>query len=374
MMAWTPEDERFMRRALGLAKRGSGRTSPNPMVGAVVVRDGRVVGEGFHERIGGPHAEVNALRRAGDWARGATLYVTLEPCNHYGRTPPCTEALIASGIRRVVMGMADPNPKVAGGGADRLRQAGIEVISGVLEEACRRLNQPFIKWVTHGRPYVTLKCAATLDGRMATRTGDSRWVTGERSRRLVHELRAAVDAVLVGIGTALADDPLLTARLGRKKVRQPLRIVLDTHGRLPVASQLVKTARESPVLVACAETVPKEVRERFSSHGVAVVAVPQVEPFGLDLSALLDELGRRSVTSVLVEGGARVHGAFLDGALADDFHFFYAPKILGDSLAVPMFQGAPRHFMKDAVLGLDCQVRRLGDDFLVCGRFRSQLY
>mgnify|MGYP003871484309 CR=1 FL=1 len=374
MMAWTPEDERFMRRAIRLAKRGSGRTSPNPVVGAVIVRDGRVVAEGFHERVGGPHAEVNALRRAGDAARGATLYVSLEPCNHYGRTPPCTEAVIGAGIRRVVIGMADPNPKVTGGGADRLRRAGIDVLVGVLEEECRRLNQPFIKWITLGRPYVTLKCAATLDGRMATRTGDSRWVTGERSRRLVHELRAAVDAVLVGIGTALADDPLLTARLGRKNVRQPLRIVLDTHGRLPAASQLVKTARQSPVLLACAETVPKEVRERFSFHGVDVVGLPTAEPSGLNLAALLDELGRRSVTSVLVEGGARVHGAFLDGALADDFYFFYAPKILGDALGVPMFQGAPRHFMKEAVAGVDCQVRRLEDDLLVCGRFRPQLY
>jgi len=344
------------------------------MVGAVIVGDGRVVAEGFHERVGGPHAEVNALRRAGESARGATLYVSLEPCNHYGRTPPCTEAIMAAGIRRVVIGMADPNPKVTGGGADRLRRAGIDVTVGAVEEEYQRLNQPFLKWVTLGRPYVTLKCAATLDGRMATRTGDSRWVTGERSRRLVHELRGAVDAVLVGIGTALADDPLLTARLGRKKVRQPLRIVLDTHGRLPAASQLVKTARQSPVLVACAETVPKEIRERFLSQGVDVVGLPTVEPAGLDLGALLDELGRRSVTSVLVEGGARVHGAFLDGALADDFYFFYAPKILGDALGVPMFDGTPRHFMKEALAGVDCQVRRLGDDFLVCGRFRPHLY
>ncbi|MEJ5366332.1 MAG: bifunctional diaminohydroxyphosphoribosylaminopyrimidine deaminase/5-amino-6-(5-phosphoribosylamino)uracil reductase RibD [Desulfosoma sp.] len=374
MMAWTPEDERFMQRAVRLARRGLGRTSPNPMVGAVVVRDGRVVGEGFHEHIGGPHAEVNALRRAGDSALGATLYVSLEPCNHYGRTPPCTEAVLEAGIRRVVIGMADPNPKVTGGGADRLRQAGIDVVSGVLEEECRKLNQPFIKWVTLGRPYVTLKCAATLDGRIATRTGDSRWVTNERSRRLVHELRAAADAVLVGIGTALADDPLLTARTGRKKVQQPLRIVLDTHGRLPAASQLVKTARQSPVLVVCGDAVVKEVRERFSPHGVDVLGVPTGEPYGLNLAALLDELGRRSITSVLVEGGARIHGAFLDGALADDFYFFYAPKILGDSLAVPMFQGAPKHFMKDAVPGVDCQVRRLGDDFVVRGRFRPHLY
>ncbi len=322
----------------------------------------------------GLHAEVNALRRAGDSARGATLYVSLEPCNHHGRTPPCTEAVIRAGIGRVVIGMADPNPKVTGGGADRLRQAGIDVTVGVLEKECRGLNQPFIKWVTQGRPYVTLKCAATLDGRMATRTGDSRWVTNERSRRLVHALRAAVDAVLVGIGTALADDPLLTARTGLKNRPQPLRIVLDTHGRLPVASQLVKTARQSPVLLACAETIPKEVRERFLSHGVEVVALPPAGTSGLDLPSLLDELGRRSITSVLVEGGARIHGAFLDQALADDFYFFYAPKILGDSLGVPMFQGMPRMFMGDAVPLYDCRVRRMNEDLLVWGRFRPDLY
>ncbi len=374
MTAWTPEDEQFMRRALRLAKRGAGRTSPNPMVGAVVVRDGRVVGEGFHERVGGPHAEVHALRRAGESARGATLYVSLEPCNHHGRTPPCTEAVIQAGISRVVIGMADPNPKVTGGGADRLRQAGIAVTVGVLERECRILNQPFIKWVTQGRPYVTLKCAATLDGRMGARTGESRWVTNERSRRLVHELRAAVDAVLVGIGTALADDPLLTARLDRKKTPQPLRIVLDTHGRLPLASQLVKTARQTPVLLACAEAVSKEVRERFASHGVDMLPLGMAKEHGLDLRGLLDELGRRSITSVLVEGGARIHGAFLDEALADDFLFFYAPKILGDSLGVPMFQGVPRFSMGDAVPVFDCEIRRFGEDFLISGRFRRDLY
>lgn len=344
------------------------------MVGAVVVREGRVVGEGFHERVGGPHAEVHALRRAGDSARGATLYVSLEPCNHYGRTPPCTEAVMRAGVGRVVIGMADPNPKVTGGGADRLRHAGISVTVGVLEQECRSLNQPFIKWVTHGRPYVTLKCAATLDGRMAARTGDSRWVTNERSRRLVHKMRAAADAVLVGIGTALADDPLLTARLDRKNCPQPLRIVLDTHGRLPLASQLVKTARQNPVLLACAQATPKQVRERFLSHGVDVVALPTTGESALDLISLLDELGRRSITSVLVEGGARVHGAFLDTALADDFHFFYAPKILGDSLAVPMFQGAPRSSMGDAVPLFDCRIRRIADDLLVSGRFHRDLY
>ncbi len=367
------QDEHFMRRALRLAWKGRGRTSPNPLVGAVVVRDGHIVGEGYHQKLGGPHAEVHALRRAGASAQGATLYVTLEPCNHHGRTPPCTEAVLKAGIARVVIGMADPNPKVTGGGAERLRQAGLAVTMGVLEKECRALNQPFIKWVTRGRPYVTLKCAATLDGRMATRTGDSRWVTGEKSRGLVHQLRATLDAVLVGIGTALADDPLLTARLKSKPCRQPLRIVLDTQCRLPLASQLVQTAPQVPVLVACGENAPKVAQERLTDHGVQVVPLPTTST-GVDLGAFLDELGKRSITSVLVEGGARLHGTFLDQGLADDFCFFFAPKILGNGSSVPMFQGKSRLFMREAVPLYDCHMQRVDTDFLIRGRFLPELY
>lgn len=369
-----PHDEYFMRRAIRLARRGFGHTSPNPIVGAVVVRDGRIVGEGYHLRLGGPHAEVHALREAAEAARGATLYVTLEPCNHYGRTPPCTEAIIQAGITRVVIGMADPNPKVAGGGGHRLQQAGMSVMWGVLERECRLLNQPFIKWVTRGRPYVTLKCAATLDGRIATRTGDSRWVSNEKSRRFTHYLRATSDAVLVGIGTAVADDPLLTARLRKGPRRQPLRVILDTHGRLPLASQLVQTAQQSPVFLACGENAPKTARERLAAHGVEVMTFPAPEETGVNLGAVLDELGRRAVTSVLVEGGARIHGAFLQEALADNVHIFFAPKILGDALGVPMFQGGPRPFMSDAVPLYDCRVRRFDDDVLISGRFHPELY
>ncbi|WP_245994552.1 bifunctional diaminohydroxyphosphoribosylaminopyrimidine deaminase/5-amino-6-(5-phosphoribosylamino)uracil reductase RibD [Desulfosoma caldarium] len=375
MMDLMPQDEHFMRRAIRLALKGRGHTSPNPIVGAVVVRDGRIVGEGFHQQLGGPHAEVHALRRAGTSAQGATLYVTLEPCNHHGRTPPCTEAVLHAGITRVVIGMADPNPRVTGGGADRLRQAGLSVTVGVLEKECRALNQPFIKWVTTGRPHVTLKCAATLDGRTATRTGDSRWVSGEDSRRLVHKLRATLDAVLVGIGTALTDDPLLTARLSRAKTfRQPLRVVLDTQARLPLASQLVQTAQHSPVLLACGESAPKPVRERLEAQGVQVVVLPSQESGGVDLQVLLEELGRRSITSVLVEGGARIHGAFLDHGLADDFYLFFAPKILGDASGVPMFQGQCRLALREAVPLYACQSRRVGQDILIHGRFSPHLY
>lgn len=366
-------DTFYMRRALRIAARGSGWTSPNPMVGAVVVRDGRIVGEGYHRRVGEAHAEVNALRQAGDACRGATLYVTLEPCNHHGRTPPCTEAVLAAGVRRVVAGMLDPNPQVAGGGLDRLRAAGLQVVAGVLEEECRLLNQPFIKWVTQGVPHVTLKAAATLDGRIAARTGDARWVSNEKSRRHTHRLRHRLDAILVGVGTALADDPLLTARLPGTRCRQPLRIVLDSTLHLPESSQLVRTASQSPVWVVCAEDAPQEKQRRLEDQGVEVLRLARAEA-GCDLSELLGELGRRSITSLLVEGGARVHGAFLDQGLADTLVLFLAPKILGDAEGVPVFQGGARWSMQDAAGLYGVKVRRMDSDLLITARFREGLY
>jgi len=366
-------DKLYMRRALRLAARGSGWTSPNPMVGAVVVRNGRIVGEGYHRRVGGAHAEVNALRQAGEAARGATLYVTLEPCNHHGRTPPCTEAVLAAGIRRVVVGMKDPNPRVSGGGLEKLRSEGVDVMAGVLEEECRALNQPFLKWASRGVPHVTLKAAATLDGRIAARTGDARWVSNEKSRRYTHRLRHWLDAILVGVGTVLADDPLLTARLPGSPCRQPLRIVLDGGLRLPESSQLVRTAAEAPVLAVCGEDAPKDKRRRLEDLGVEVLPVPRAES-GCDLAALLRELGNRSVTSLLVEGGARVHGSFLDRGLADALALFLAPKILGDAEGVPVFRGRARLNMQEAAGLYGVRIRRFDTDLLVTARFREELY
>ncbi len=262
------QDHVYMKTALRLAAKGRGRTSPNPMVGAVVVAGGEIVGRGYHEQVGGPHAEVNALREAGEKAVGATLYVTLEPCNHYGRTPPCTMAVAESGVSRVVVGMADPNPHVAGGGTEALRERGIAVEVGVLERECRLLNQAFIKHSSTGLPLVTVKVAATLDGRIATRTGDSRWISNERSRRFVHQLRCAADGILVGIDTALADDPQLTARLRKRPpCRQPVRIVLDSRLRLTATSHLVRTAREVPVWAVCTEDAPRQKELRAGGKG-----------------------------------------------------------------------------------------------------------
>ena len=371
-MSQPNRDQFFMKEALRLAARGRGQTSPNPMVGAVVVARDGVVGKGYHERVGSPHAEVNALRDAGKKAAGATLYVTLEPCNHYGRTPPCTLSVVNSGITRVVVGMADPNPHVEGGGTNTLRQQGITVDTGVLERECRLLNQAFIKHSTSGIPLVTLKVAATLDGRIAARTGDSRWISNERSRRFVHRLRSRSDGILVGIETVLADDPQLTARLPQP-CRQPVRLVLDGGLRLSATSHLARTAREVPVWVACSKAAPRQKEEELTRAGMEVLRLPVTEN-RIDLSSLLCECGKRGLTSLLVEGGGRVLGDFLESLLADEFYFFYAPKILVDPQAVPMLQGRPRQSVSEALPVYDLRVRRLGSDVMLSGRFREAIY
>ncbi len=317
------DDQPWMRRALALAERGRGWVEPNPLVGAVVVRDGRLVGEGYHERFGQPHAEINALRQAGEAARGATLYVTLEPCCHHGQTPPCTEAILRAGLSRVVAAMADPFPQVSGRGAQQLRAAGLTVEIGLDEAQARRLNAPYLKLLATGRPYVHLKWAMTLDGKTATRTGDSKWISGGASRRRVHELRGRMDAIVVGIGTALADDPLLTAR--PPGPRNPCRIVLDSRGRLPLTSQLVATAPSVPTLVV---TVAAVEAAALRQAGCEVLSLPAPEGRP-DVSALLDELGRRRMTNILVEGGAGVLGGFVDAGAVDEVHVFIAPRLVG---------------------------------------------
>jgi diaminohydroxyphosphoribosylaminopyrimidine deaminase / 5-amino-6-(5-phosphoribosylamino)uracil reductase len=373
-MEFTETDRRFMRRALRLARRGSGWVSPNPLVGAVVAREETLVGEGCHERVGGPHAEVNALRRAGSQSQGATLYVTLEPCNHHGRTPPCSRAVLDAGIARVVVGMTDPNPKVEGGGTAFLRSRGISVQTGLLETECRLLNQAFIKHITAGLPYVTIKTASTLDGRIATRTGDSRWVSNEQSRHFAHRLRCNLDGILVGIETALKDDPQLTARIGgRTPCRQPVRIVLDSILRLDPTSTLVQTAKDVPLWIGCTEQAPAEKAVPLERAGAELLRLPARND-RVDLAALLRELGRRQLTSLLVEGGARTIGGFLDEGLADDFFFFYAPKLLGDAEGIPMAAGGVRLTMSEATPVFDVRWKRFGNDMLAFGRFRQTIY
>ena len=372
-MAPSDPDIFFMKKALRFAVMGAGLTSPNPLVGAVVVKGGVIAGKGCHRRFGGPHAEVNAISDAGTAARGGVLYVTLEPCNHYGKTPPCTKAVLDAGISRVVFGMSDPNP-VAGGGAEALRNAGVEVRGGVCEPECREINQPFIKYVTTGLPYVTLKAAATLDGFIAASTGDSKWITGESARRFAHLVRSRVDAVVVGIGTVLADDPLLTARPpGRKEIRQPVRIVLDTDLRIPPGSQLVRTASNSPVWVVCGPNAPGSREETLTGASVRVLRLPE-QNGGVGIEGFLKELGRNRISSLLAEGGGHVLGALVESGLADAFYFFYAPKILADPGGVPMLAGASRLKIADCVRAHGITVRKFGEDLLLAGRLRENSY
>lgn len=355
-------DTELMQRSLALAEQGRPTTSPNPMVGAVVVRDGVIVGEGFHRLAGEPHAEPIALDQAGDLARGATLFVTLEPCCHQGRTPPCTERIISAGVKRVVAAMIDPFPKVSGGGFLALRNAGIEVVTGVLEADAMRLNEAFIKRVRTGLPWVTVKAAVTLDGKMATRTGDSKWITGEEARREAHRLRARHNVVMVGIGTVLADDPLLTCRLHHSHY-QPWRAVMDTHGRLPPESKLVKTATaETPVFQFVAEDLSAP---RLSDH-VRTYGIPRAGK-GLDLEKALRTLAEHGANSVMAEGGARLLGSFLRGGLTDYLALFIAPRILGDSGAPSFVSGMDIDHIADCINLTEIQTRNIGGDLLIEG-------
>jgi diaminohydroxyphosphoribosylaminopyrimidine deaminase/5-amino-6-(5-phosphoribosylamino)uracil reductase len=366
-------DESFMRQALRLAARGRGKTSPNPMVGALVVRGKEVVGRGYHPRAGEPHAEVLALREAGEKSRGATLYVNLEPCDHYGRTPPCTEAILQSRIRRVVCGVKDPNPLVSGKGIDRLRRHGVQVEVGVLEEECRRLNAPFFHFMATGRPLLVLKGALSLDGKIATRTGDSRWVTSAISRREVHRLRASMDALMVGIGTVLKDDPLLTVRLpGKKRIHQPLRVIVDSRLRIPLHSQIVKTAGEVPTLVAATASASTRKMKRLMEMGLEVSTLPQDPEGRVDLSALMKKLGERGVLSVLLEGGTRLNGSALEAGIVDRILLFIAPKIIGGEKAPGLIGGEGIDRMKEALPVKFVRLRRLGPDILVEGEIQRK--
>lgn len=356
-MNFSMTDEKFMRRALTLARRGLGKTSPNPVVGAVVVRAGKIIGEGYHRQAGGPHAEVFALR--GIDARGATLYVTMEPCSTFGRTPPCTGAVIAAGIRRVVVAARDPNPKHAGRGLTILRRAGIRVDEGVLGGEATQLNAAFNKWITTGLPYVIAKAAMSLDGRIATQTGDSQWITSPVARREAHRLRATVDAVAVSAGTVIADDPQLTLRHGVRG-RQPWRVVVDGKGRCPRSARLFTDAWRHRTIVVTTSLAPAAWRRSLALRGVVVLVV-RGEGTHVAMPALLQALGALEVTSVLVEGGGGFLGALLDEKLVDRAVFFYAPKIIGGVNAKLGVEGAGVKRVRDA-FQLDGTWKRIGRD------------
>jgi diaminohydroxyphosphoribosylaminopyrimidine deaminase/5-amino-6-(5-phosphoribosylamino)uracil reductase len=359
-------DAGFMRAALGLARRGFGRTSPNPMVGAVLVGGGRIVGRGWHHRAGEPHAEIEALRNAqarGCNPKGATLYVTLEPCCTHGRTPPCTESIIAAGIRRVVAGATDPNPRHSGKGFSVLRRAGIPVITGVMSQECEELNEAFNHWIVQRTPFVTVKAAMTLDGKIATAGGDSKWITGAPARAYGMKLRQAVDAILVGINTILADNPRLTIRTADRPLKRLRRIVLDTRARAPLSAHVVSDRNAELTTIVVGEQAPQS-RVRELRRRVKVVVAPSRNG-QLDLGWLLKRLGSENVTHLLVEGGGEVNSSFILGRLAQRVAFFYAPKILGGRDSRKAVAGGGVAGLGDAIRLDGVRWRRLGEDWLL---------
>lgn len=361
-------DEKYMRLALRLAKRGRGKTSPNPMVGALVVKGKTIVGRGYHHRAGESHAEVLALRQAGESAQGATLYLNLEPCDHTGKTPPCTRIILKAGIRRVVAGMKDPNPLVAGRGIKRLRKAGIRVDVGILEKECQELNAPFCKFITTRKPFVILKIAASLDGKVATRSGDSRWITSEVSRDYVHHLRQNSDAVMVGIGTVLQDDPLLTVRIPEmKRPRHPLRVIVDSRLRIPFTCQLVRTAGQYPTLVATTQAASSPKIKRLTKAKLEIWVIANDARGRVSLKALMEKLARRDIVSVLLEGGPTLNSSALRESLVDRLLIFLAAKIIGGQKALSMISGEGALQIQDAQSVRILKIGRLGPDLLIEG-------
>lgn len=355
------EDRNYMALALSLAERGMGWASPNPMVGAVIVKDGRIIGQGWHERCGQPHAERNALAACTESPRGATMYVTLEPCCHYGRQPPCTQAVLDAGIRRVVVGSGDPNPLVAGKGLALLREAGVEVTEHVLEAECVKLNEVFFHYIRTKRPYVAMKYAMTLDGKIAAHTGDSKWVTGEEARTHVQQLRHRYTGIMVGVGTVLADDPLLTCRLPGG--RSPIRIICDTQLRTPLTAQVVTTARETPTLLATCCTDP-EKRADYEAAGCQVLTGPERDGH-VDLNWLMGELGQREIDSILLEGGGTLNWAALEQGIVQKVLAYIAPKLAGGRDAKTPVEGTGIGRMAQAVRLEHSIVTQIGADFLI---------
>lgn len=360
-------DEKFMRLAIREARKGVGRTSPNPCVGAVIVKDNNVIARGYHKKAGTPHAEIHALRKAGSEASGATIYVTLEPCNHTGKTPPCSHALVEAGVGRVVVGMTDPNPVVNGSGIDYLRLHGIEVTSGVLQPQCEAINYPFIKHITRGLPWVIMKAGLSLDGRLNYKKGQSGWITGEQSLRDVHKMRNSVDAIMVGRGTVEIDNPSLTARISGVQSKDPVRVIIDSRLSTSIDAKVYNLTSEASTIVFCGEDATQYDIERFRSRGVLIYTVGKSDDHGLDLQQILAILGELNICSLLVEGGASLHGALLQQELYDYACLYYAPLFAGAD-GVPLIIGYGVDGRSTAPRLISPQRRKLGDDFVVSGK------
>ncbi|MFE4351904.1 bifunctional diaminohydroxyphosphoribosylaminopyrimidine deaminase/5-amino-6-(5-phosphoribosylamino)uracil reductase RibD [Peribacillus butanolivorans] len=356
-------DQYYMKLALDLAASAKGKTNPNPVVGAVIVKDGVIAGTGIHRKAGEPHAEVHAFKMAGDYAENATLYVTLEPCSHYGKTPPCANLVKESGVRRVVVATQDPNPEVAGRGISILRDAGIEVVVGVLEKEAQRLNERFIHNMITNRPFVISKYAMTLDGKLATHTGHSKWITGEESRHSVHLLRDEVDAILIGIGTVLADNPSLTTRLPEGGGKNPIRIILDSELRVPLDANIVQVSDAKTVIVTH-ENASVDKIAALSEKGIEFIIVPKTDA-GLDLRILMEELYKKGITDVLLEGGSEVNASFLRAGLIDKYLIYVAPKLLGGRNSLTPFSGINVDTMDEAMDVSISSVDMSGEDICI---------
>ncbi len=359
-------DDRFMWMALDLARQGRGRTSPNPMVGAVVVQDSEVLGTGYHLHAGSPHAEIIALKKAGERAQGATLYVNMEPCSHQGRTGPCTEAIIKAGINRVVAAMQDPNPIVSGRGFARLEEAGVKVKKGVLEHKARHLNEAFIKYITTGLPFVGIKVAMSLDGKIGTMTGESHWITGERSRQFVHRLRDQSDAIMVGIETVLKDDPRLTTRIEGADGKDPLRVIVDSTARLPVDARVIESSSSAGIILAVTDQASHDKCRILEKKGVEVLLIPEVDG-RVDVKVLMKKLAEREVSIVLVEGGGTLNYSLLEQSLIDKLFIFIAPLIIGGTKSPTAFSGSGIASLNKAWAVEDIEMKQFDRDLLLIG-------
>lgn len=363
-------DSKYMKRSLELAERGAGYTNPNPLVGAVMVKEGRIIGEGYHEIYGGPHAEVNAFRHATEDVKGATMYVTLEPCSHHGKTPPCANAIVEKGIKKVIIGLKDPNPLVAGRGIKILTENGIEVVTGVLEEEGRKQNEIFLKYIITGLPFCIMKTAMTLDGKIAAYTGDAKWITGELSRKYVHQLRHRVAGIMVGVGTVLADDPFLTTRLEHGQGRDAARIIIDSNARIPTEAKVLTLQSNAKTIIAVTDKADSGKIRTLTDKGVEIITTPQKNG-RVDLAFLMKELGERKIDSILLEGGSELNYSALEEGIVDKVNAFIAPKIIGGNSAKTPVGGEGKAYISEATPLKDIDFHRFGDDIMIEGYVRK---
>ncbi len=359
-------DIKFMKRALEIAQKGTGFTNPNPLVGAVLVKNGKIIGEGYHEFFGGPHAEINAFSHAEEEVENAEMYVTLEPCSHYGKTPPCAEAIIKKGIRKVIIALTDPNPKVSGRGIKLLKDAGIEVVTGVMEEESRKLNEIFIKYITTEQPFCLLKAAMTLDGKTASVSGDSKWISNEESRQYIHRLRHRLAGIMTGIGTVLKDDPNLTTRLEDDKGRDPVRIIVDSSARIPLTARVLNLYSEAETILAVTDRAETDKLKQLERKGVRIIKTPSSEG-KVDLKYLMKALGKMEIDSVLLEGGSELNYSALEAGLVDKVNIFIAPKLIGGRNAKTPVGGNGKNLMKEAVVLKDRKTYTFGEDTMIEG-------